>query len=664
MINNEHSAWRQMLARFLGMGAGAVGRDTWGAFGWPMQVGPHQMWTMYLRNGVAHRIVRAFPQATWAEVPIIRDEAGSSEEERVRDKITGELRPNSDYSPFVHAVGKLFRSMRVLRYLERADRLSGIGQFGVLLMGFRNGDSREPLEPNVKNELIYLAAYGEPNVTISEFDEDRNSPRYGLPKFYSLSSGNQQDGGRSRYRSTIVAHHSRVIHVSEILEQDEVFGTPALLPVYNLLLDLEKVTGAGAEAFWFNARGGMSITADKDAKMTPEDIGDMKQQADDFENQLRRILALRGAEAKMLATTIADPKSNVETILDQIAGAKGMPKRILIGSERGELASSQDESNWDRRVDERQRNYATPTVLMPFVETMISTGNLPQPKGEFWVEWSNAGELSPERRAEYAGKMATAISTYSNSLDGALLVPEAEFRSEVLGLPPTSEFSTDAALDEEPLDETDDEVVDQFAGAEDDPAEPVTNARQYRARLVANARPRTLYVSRTVKNAEELRAHFRAQDIDPMTPAEEMHVTIAYSRTPLDWSRVEPIWNWDWTEELVVPEGGMRLMELFGKTDPKRFLVLQFSNAQLSWRHQDVLNAGGSWDFPSYEPHVSVTTDVAQSWGEPVGYEGRVGWESRLRELEPWRGRIVLGPEIWREVEEGWSDRLVENAAE
>jgi hypothetical protein len=43
--------------------------------------------------------------------------------------------------------------------------------------------------------------------------------------------------------------------------------------------------------------------------------------------------------------------------------------------------------------------------------------------------------------------------------------------------------------------------------------------------------------------------------------------------------------------------------------------------------------AGASWDWPDYQPHISLSK-------APVD----------LSKIEPYRGEIVLGPEIFEEI--------------
>src|SRR5690606_27397069 len=140
----------------------------------------------------------------------------------------------------------------------------------------------------------------------------------------------------------------------------------------------------------------------------------------------------------------------------------GIPKRILIGSERGELSSEQDENNWAARVTERRGNHATPRIIRPTIDRLIRYGVLPQPAGGYDVEWPESDSLGEEKRALIAKTKAEAVSLYVSMPGTEQVVPPQEFR-RWLGEEEVSEFDLDEAALE--LDETDPEVREQFGGA-------------------------------------------------------------------------------------------------------------------------------------------------------------------------------------------------------
>lgn len=657
-LNGAWSWLRQRMGWFMQSGGwNFQGRNLWQQFGYPELISLEDYWRMYKRNGIAFRVLSAFPRATWAEVPQIGDDAGYSDEEKTS---TGEK--NENYSKFTASVSTLLTEFRVMAHLERADRISAIGRFGILVMGFANGKMIEPLGKG-KNKLLFLASYSERDVTVQQWETDTSSERYGMPVVYAVRAKATAPG---QMPSNFYVHYTRVIHLAEHLDNNEVFSIPGLEPIYNWLLDLEKLVGSSNETFYLNARPGTALSVDKDAELTPQALKDMKSQAEEFENSLRRIMTLRGATATPLNAPVADPKSNADMLISLIAGAKGIPQRILIGSERGELASSQDENNWAAITNSRQKQYATPFILRPFLEIMIDTGNVIEPSGELKIEWNDANALAPDKQAEIAERKSNTLKNYLFSPGAEEVVPPQEFRQAFLDLPPTSEYATEEA----PLDETDSNVADPTGDpsgerfqrdtvpAPTEPAQPadgktpaappkqtvaVANSmRRLRARM--NMEPKPLYAFYPVTNAPAIRDWYKANGLGELTSAGDMHVTVCYSKQPIDWMMVEPnIWCDD-KGMVHVPPGGPRVHDMFGPAHDT--LVLRFSSWALNSRWSDFVRAGASWDFDEFSPHITLA----------IGYAGDPA------DVPMYQGAIELGPETFQDLNPDWKDTRTENS--
>lgn len=140
---------------------------------------------------------------------------------------------------------------------------------------------------------------------------------------------------------------------------------------------------------------------------------------------------------------------------------------------------------------------------------------------------------------------------------------------------------------------------------------------------------RTLYVSRLVKNAQEIGDWFRAQGMPLVSAPGDMHVTIAYSKSEVDWAGVE-----SYDDDVEVPAGLKRSVEPLGD---KGALVMKFQSPVLEKRWQEFRKAGASWDYQSYTPHVTL------SYNSPLVYG-----------FTPFPGSIILGPERFAEITEGW----------
>jgi hypothetical protein len=143
-----------------------------------------------------------------------------------------------------------------------------------------------------------------------------------------------------------------------------------------------------------------------------------------------------------------------------------------------------------------------------------------------------------------------------------------------------------------------------------------------------------LYVYRQLTNPRPLLAWARAQGIpgNLLEPADQLHVTVLYSREPVDWFGLSSGWGYD--AELKVPPGGPRKLERLGKEGA---IVLRFASDDLKWSHERKIAAGASHDFEEYLPHVTIAYDP----------EGKVDLEA----VEPYVGELKFGPEMFEAIE-------------
>lgn len=427
MVGTVNRYFRRALAALAGQHFDGA-RDLYTTMGYPRDLTSDQMISVYLRQDIAGRIVDAYPDATWREAPTFTEQAIESAWRAIDEEV------------------------HLWRALHRTDRLMGLGHYAVLLVGVDGGDDMsQPLVANGTRRVIYLQPHSERTAQIIQWDSDPTSPRYGRPEMYRITSGVNWTGSGAGQR-TLTVHHSRVIHVSERALEDESIGTPRLERVWNRLMDVDKLLGSGAEIYWQNAAMIMQLKADVDVQWDPEEAEALTAQLDEMQNGLRRWFRTRGVDANNIAPGLqgADPSPLVEKQLDIIAGAIGIPKRILVGSEAGELASTQDETNWTSRIQERREQVATPSMIMPLVALLQRIGALPQ--GKTSVEWPESDTLGEAARADIALKKAQAVATYSNAPAAEGVVTLEEFRAYLGETGPVPTITEDDPLPEpEPL---------------------------------------------------------------------------------------------------------------------------------------------------------------------------------------------------------------------
>lgn len=312
---------------------------------------------------------------------------------------------------------------------EGNSRLGADAQYGQPALPFHTpGKTGKPC-------LIYARAYDESLVKITRWEDNPGNPRYGMPVMYQLTLNDHRDnhsGGIGLSYDTVDVHWTRIIHIADNLTTSEWAGTPRMRPVLNHLLDLKKLYGGSAEMYWRGAFPGLSLETHPEMGGDVEiDDDALKDKLEKWANGLQRYFWSAGMTANTLAPTVVDPTPQINVHIEAICVKLGIPKRIFMGSERGELASSQDDGTWNDRVQGRQNNYITPRIIIPFVDRLIAIGVLPQPTG-FSVYWEKMDSISAKEKAEIANTLTTAMSTYVSGDVEALMSPE-DYYTSVLG---------------------------------------------------------------------------------------------------------------------------------------------------------------------------------------------------------------------------------------
>lgn len=103
-----------------------------------------------------------------------------------------------------------------------------------------------------------------------------------------------------------------------------------------------------------------------------------------------------------------------------------------MGSERGELASSQDDASWNDRLRAYQRDYITPHIIVKFIDRMIAIGVLPEPSG-YSIEWPDLDSLTDKDKATIALTQTQAMGAYVGQGVENLIDPMNYF-TKILGM--------------------------------------------------------------------------------------------------------------------------------------------------------------------------------------------------------------------------------------
>lgn len=373
---------------------------------------------------------------------------------------------------------ELMKSLKLKKQFIKLDKLTGLGRYGVLLMGLSDVTTALDWQKPITSKslrLLYVRVCSETQAKIDSFEKDVSNPRYGLPLMYSINitAPGKEDA------ISLKVHYSRILHVVEDSLENEWEGTPRLEVVFNRLQDLEKLVGGSAEMYWKGARPGYQGKIDPDFTMSPDSQTKLQDQVTEYEHNLRRILINQGVDLQTLETQISDPSNHVDIQLQMISAVTGIPKRILTGSERGELSSDQDADQWASHITSRREEFVEPSILRPFIDKCMELGILPGSATkdvDYTISWKSLYNVSEKDNALVGLTRAQALKEYTSNAIVQSIIPPDAFLQFFLGLTTTDieliaemrDVYNTEMMSDEALTEGEDEDEDEDADIDDE----------------------------------------------------------------------------------------------------------------------------------------------------------------------------------------------------
>lgn len=427
LFANNATPLRRLMQTSLGMTYSGE-RDVYNALGWPQSPDYKTYHGIYSRAHVARRVVEAPVSATWKDKPKI-EEVDSDAEETAFEQKWMEL--SND------------KKLKMWWKIKRGDIVSGIGQYGAIFLGFDDGIPLHlPVSPSPNRKLLYMTPLSEEHAQIQKLSSDPTNARFSLPELYNLTfstastGSSSSSGGAADSSTTRFVHWTRVLHIGEGFLENDIYGTPRLENVLNLFLGLDLIIGGASEGYWRMGFPGMHFNVDPEYGISEPAKQSLQTQTEAFVHGLQKYIRTTGIEIKTLQGTLSDPSKAFDILMSLIAGAKGYPKRILLGNEAGELASSQDMTLWGELIRERRGDVAEDVILDQFIQRLIDAGTLPKPRTTWTYLWPDLHTPSAMDKAEVLAKNTEAFVKYADSMQASALLPPEFYFEELAHMTP------------------------------------------------------------------------------------------------------------------------------------------------------------------------------------------------------------------------------------
>lgn len=538
---------------------------------------------------------------------------------------------------------------------QRALVLARLYGGGALILGTKDANPEEELKVDRVGigGLTYVHVMSRWQLQEGEQRLDPADPWFGQPETFTINAGNGQQQVKL-HPSRVVAFVGQRAPEGGYLQGSNgswFWGDPVMQSIGQAVKNATMAQD-GFAALIDEAKVDILGIPDLTAKASSAEFEELLlarlSNAAMAKSVWRMLLKDKDEEWEQRQVTWTGMPEIMTAFLNAVAGAADIPLTRLLGVSPKGLQSTGDgeERDYQAMVRARQNELLAP-ALDQIDELLIRSAFGSKPD-DIYYEFAPLSQMSEKDAAAIEKQAAETVKTYADTgvLPDTALAAMAKNRIVESGRWPGSEAAFEEAekAGDDPLDPDSREAdlrtrEENVRALEQQGAVTAEDA----LKLITDAKPRSLYVSRKLLNADALIKWAKGQGFETTVPAGELHVTVLFSRMAVDWMKMESAWNQDEQGRLKVAPGGARLVEKLGD---KGAVVLLFNSSPLSWRHEEMVRKGGSHDFDEYQPHVTIT------------YDGPADLD--LAQVEPYRGELLFGPEIFAEIDDDWDEKLTE----
>jgi hypothetical protein len=391
LLVNELS--RNLCTMFPGFfGGDAKHTNLYGDFGWPQKLTFSNYYQMYQRNGLAYAGITKPIETCWQEYPELQ------EQEDTHDKTALEKQ-----------IADKFEEIGFWGVLSKADEFSRIGEYaGVIFRFADNKDLREPVDSTSLglDGLVEVIPALQGQLKPAERDQT------GRVLMWQYNEAGIPDNAENTRMETAMIHPDRV-HVWSA--NGSIFGKPALEAGYNDLLGIQKINGAGPEGFWKNAKAAPWLEVEKDMAMSKlatalgtNNVNEIPDKLDevvgDWQKGYDQSLMLQGIKANFNKISLDDPEPHLQGLIQSFAASLSIPAKILVGSQTGERASTEDAKEWAKTCNSRNTKLVKPNIRRIIRQKLVAYGILPA--REWYLLWPDLTEATTSEKFAIAKDMA------------------------------------------------------------------------------------------------------------------------------------------------------------------------------------------------------------------------------------------------------------------
>lgn len=531
--------------------------------------------------------------------------------------------------------------------VRQAEVLRALGG-GALIMGLP-GDPSQPAAPNAPISFVHVVSRH--HLTFQQLQDDPTREGFGEPEMWTMAA----IGGQKQIHPSRVipfrADRTASLAMPSINSQEAFWGESTVAQVLDAVKDSDTARAAFAALL-------------QKAKLLRIGIPNLIELAasEEGEKQVMTRLALLATAESIHNATIfdaGDPENGKggEEITDaeyNFAGAKDMlyaygefvaaisdiPATRLLGRAPEGMNASGDsqQKDWQKKIRAMQELDLAP-CLERLDPHLLAAANAPAGVATYTFD-----PLDTPSEKENAERFKTQMEA-TDKLANLGAIPDQAFNRGVQSLMVEEGYlpELELALSELEDDERYGIGLPDGPGAKGgDPqsaGEGGLEGSEPARRAANDAAPRPLYVKRNLLNGADLVAWAKNNGFETTLRAEDMHVTILYSRTAVDPLKMGETWSSEEDGGLTIKRGGPRALERFDEGA----VVLQFASWALDSRHRQMVEAGGSHDWPEYLPHVTISYDGPEELPSV-----------------PYQGELRFGPEVFEDLDLDWKSKIEE----